>query len=548
MEYAQKNICPICTRISSNPATCARHIKNEHDKDPMDVFIELFLDGKRKLCECGCGEETAWKGWRLGFGKFVFKHNCRLSNLDKEKADLIKERRRATLKKNIDEGSVVIWSKGKTKETDEALRTGALKRSKTVKEQFASGSRHAWSKGKTKETDGRIRVLSNNLRKGFKEGRYITWSKGKTKETDERVARMARNVSLSVSDPMLQLRLSTLKMLKPNEISRRIELLDCGLTFIGDVTADYAGINERTLRFICNGCGQRILRSLYTISYGCPECNSHESRQQHEIKSFVRSVTGTSPVTTRSVINPYEIDIFVEDKSFAIEFNGLWWHTDKMKNERNYHARKTDMCREKGIKLLHVFSDEWKYKRRIIESMIKHRLGACNDSVDARKCNLITLDAGAEKEFFSANHIDGYTRSKKAFGLMHGNVLIAALSLREPHHKSMKQYTEVARFACALNKNVRGALGKLISAAKKETTKPLLSYIDQRHGDGLSYVKVGFKKVKETQERFWWTDCIHRYDRFKFKANKKENKPEQVVANEFGVFRIFGCRNSVMVL
>ena len=42
-----------------------------------------------------------------------------------------------------------------------------------------------------------------------------------------------------------------------------------------------------------------------------------------------------------------------------------------------------------------------------------------------------------------------------------------------------------------------------------------------------------------------WTDFENKYNRFQYKANKKENKTEEQVALEANVIKIFGCSNSL---
>lgn len=534
-------VCPLCKFSARQSVVLQAHIASQHDVGAKDLYVKTFMDGHNPTCRCGCGQEIKWVNWKHGFpAAYIRGHNAG------DAGEATKKRRRETLRKNIDSGRTKIWSKGQTRKTNASLAAGALTRSETVKRQFSTGERTQWSKGLTKESDARVRSTSEKLKQGFVQGKHSPWSKGLTKETDERVATMAKSVSRSLADPLLQLRLTMLKMLQPSEISRRIELVDNGMKFVGSVD-DYRGINERTLRFQCNSCGNVDIRSLYNISLGCSLCFPAGSQAQNEIKGFISSL-GFKPSTTRRVIPPYELDIFIEDKSFAIEFNGLWWHTDEKKNDKQYHSRKSELCAQAGVNLMHVFSDEWRDKRHIIESMIIHKLGLTPQNVNARDCSVIRLPKHIEKLFFGMNHIDGFTRSTMAWGLEHEGSVVAALSIRKPYHNSLRRYTEIARFAQARKFNVRGALGKLLSTMRRETSGPVITYVDRRHGDGHGYKMLGFNEIRTTKERFWWTDCVHRFDRFTFRADKDAGMTEQMVANEKGIYRIFGCKNSVLTL
>ena len=91
-------------------------------------------------------------------------------------------------------------------------------------------------------------------------------------------------------------------------------------------------------------------------------------------------------ISNRSILNPYEIDIFISDKNIAIEFNGVYWH-DK-DNWQKYilletctyqeckEHYKTLKCKEKGINLFHIWEDDWnnlKNKEKYILEIVGER-------------------------------------------------------------------------------------------------------------------------------------------------------------------------------
>ena len=65
----------------------------------------------------------------------------------------------------------------------------------------------------------------------------------------------------------------------------------------------------------------------------------------------------------RNIIAPLEIDIFIPSKNIAIEYDGLYWHSSNKFSgrtiEKKYHLNKTEQCLKKGIKLIHIFENEW---------------------------------------------------------------------------------------------------------------------------------------------------------------------------------------------
>jgi len=60
----------------------------------------------------------------------------------------------------------------------------------------------------------------------------------------------------------------------------------------------------------------------------------------------------------RYKIDNNEIDIYIPEYNIGIEFNGLYWHSEVYK-EKNYHIDKTNYFKERGIRIIHIWEDEW---------------------------------------------------------------------------------------------------------------------------------------------------------------------------------------------
>ena len=61
----------------------------------------------------------------------------------------------------------------------------------------------------------------------------------------------------------------------------------------------------------------------------------------------------------RKIISPYELDLYLPNLKLAIEFNGMYWHSIEFDPENKYtHRRKSLLCRDKGIRLIHIFEFE----------------------------------------------------------------------------------------------------------------------------------------------------------------------------------------------
>lgn len=276
-----------------------------------------------------------------------------------------------------------------------------------------------------------------------------------------------------------------------------------------------------------------------------------EKEHKDEIARFIKSLGIQTSQNSRSVISPKELDIYVPDYNFAIEYNGLYWHSE-LYVDKNYHLNKTIECENKGIKLFHIFSDEWENKSEIIKSMIKYQLGKSEFKIGARKCEIKEIDRKLANSFFDESHISGGVRCKKAFGLFFQENLVSAISFRKTWAK--KKYgancMEIARFASKLNHHISGGFSKLLKHSLpwigQENIEILISYADRQFSTGNLYERCGFFDQKEkTPISYGYTDFIQRYNRFKFRA--QPGKTEKEVAEENNVFKIYGVGNFVFI-
>lgn len=90
---------------------------------------------------------------------------------------------------------------------------------------------------------------------------------------------------------------------------------------------------------------------------------------------------------TRRVIKPLELDIYLPDLNLAIEFNGTYWHSNSRK-DKDYHLKKSLLCREKNIRLIHIYEFEpYQTQIQLLKDLI---LGIDNyPKEDFNKNNLI---------------------------------------------------------------------------------------------------------------------------------------------------------------
>jgi len=394
-------------------------------------------------------------------------------------------------------------------------------------------------------------------RNKFKPG-DVPWNKGKTKETDERLQKYSEMYSgegnpfygKKHTQDSIQ-KMKSYALLTENEFNERVSTLE--ESFVVQTTYDdYFSRQKQKLELVCKKCNKGNFKTLMALERGsrCRYCFPipKNSLQQEEIKDFLLENNIEFEYNTQKIINPKELDFYFPENNFAIEYNGLYWHTEEYLS-KSAHRQKTDLCSEKNIQLFHVFSDEWKNKQEIIKSMLLHRLHKSPNKIYARRCIIKEVSVEERRNFFNKTHISGDTGARVCYGLYHDNLLVACLSLRVPMQNKNNKI-EISRYACELNTNVVGGLSKLLKKAKKYSKdngfSGIMTYVDMRFGVGKGYEETGFKFKRDTVLDYWYTDWKQRFSRTKFKA--QPGKSEKQVAEDDGVYKIYGCGSKVYEL
>jgi hypothetical protein len=301
----------------------------------------------------------------------------------------------------------------------------------------------------------------------------------------------------------------------------------------------------------------------YSTTYGrfgisgnrCKKCfNGGVSKQELDILNNIKLFANFEILNNdRNIIYPYELDIVIPSKKLAIEYCGLYWHSELAGKDKNYHLNKLNMCIEKGYRLITIFEDEWLNKQEIVESRLLNILN-CSEklkTIYARKCKIKEISATEARIFCEQNHLQGYTGSRIKLGAYYNDELVSVMTFAKPSiskgaNPNELDTWELSRFCSKLNFRVVGIASKLLKHFERNYSwNKIFSYADRRWSTGNVYEKLGFKFIKKTQTNYWYVRRGERIHRFNLRKKSTEPKDvtEWTLRQEEGWNRIWDCGN-----
>jgi very-short-patch-repair endonuclease len=313
----------------------------------------------------------------------------------------------------------------------------------------------------------------------------------------------------------------------------------------------------------CNKC-KNVFSTIFNRTVPiCRICNPIKySKPEMDIKKILDEFDIIYIQNTKKIIPPLELDFFIPDFNVAIEVNGNYYHSE-ISGERNkdYHLQKTKLCKEKGIKLIHIFDDEIRNKKEIVYSRLLNLLNKIDKKIFARKCEIREVTNKDKNNFLNENHIQGASVDSYRIGLYNEDELVSIMTFSKKRivtgfKKSKEGEFELNRFCSLINTNVVGGFERLLSYFKKNNQySSIISYADCRWSginfENTVYHKNGFNFLSQSKPSYFYLDTkdyLNRFHRFTYNKqtllkefNGDPSKTEWELAQENGFDRIWDC-------
>jgi len=278
-------------------------------------------------------------------------------------------------------------------------------------------------------------------------------------------------------------------------------------------------LEEHTFRIHKTTFNDRLKNST-PICTVCNPVGDTQSFKERELYDFIKSLYSKDIV--QSYRDGLELDIYLPDLKIGFEFNGLFWHSDKFR-DKNYHLNKLNLFRDKGIRVINIWEDDWIYKKSIIHGQIKNILGI-SQKIFARSCQVREIDdIDIIREFLNKNHIQGFIGSKIKLGLYHSDKLVSIMLFDQFEGRlKMSDYEwNLSRFCNLSDFTVVGGASKLLKYfITKYKPNRIISYSDNSWSTGGLYEKLGFSKAHETIPDYKYVVSDKRIHKSSFRKSK----------------------------
>ena len=245
----------------------------------------------------------------------------------------------------------------------------------------------------------------------------------------------------------------------------------------------------------------------------------------------------------------------------------MYWHDENHK-PKDYHFNKFKLCKDKNIRLISIFEQDWKHKQDKVKSILDDAFYNNVRIIYARKCDIRIIDNKIKSEFINKYHFYGDTSQHLvSYGLYYNDDLLSVMSFCKERysnrHNTSEKTFELVRLCTKNHCVVVGGASKLFNHFIKDyNPDKVICYSDNDFFTGNVYNQLGFKlkSLGDKSINYQWcneTESLSRYQCMPYKllnrfpqyetiinSNEIIVSKEKYIMEDLGYFRVYRCGNS----
>nr|DAJ82777.1 MAG TPA: endonuclease-like protein [Caudoviricetes sp.] len=224
------------------------------------------------------------------------------------------------------------------------------------------------------------------------------------------------------------------------------------------------------------------------------------SKVEIEFEEWFKELGYKVETNTRNEIL-IELDLFLPEKRLAIEFNGLWFHSEKYRAS-NYHSNKFNSCNRRNINLLQFTDRESGKRKEVVKDIISKELFINQLEIKKEDCIVDIILFEEAKMFVQRNSLSEDYDFSSSFGLRdnEGN-LVKLITL-----KKNKTNWEIKHIVTKLGVIVDGGLNLLMKSIPNN--KNIIYQDNHFYSLSKELERNSFREIKRIPISFQWTNGI----------------------------------------
>lgn len=265
---------------------------------------------------------------------------------------------------------------------------------------------------------------------------------------------------------------------------------------------------------------------------------SHYEQELYEFLVGILPNTKVKRNVRLAAMHRKELDIYIPDLKIAIEFNGIYWHSKRIKQDKKYHFNKSILCQNAGIRLIHIYEHEWcdLQCQEKLKSLLRIACGVVDSKIYARQCEIREISNTDARKFNEENHLQGHRNAQVTYGLFYKNELVQLMSFSKTrYNRNLRGDNdwEIIRGCPGSNNIVVGGVSKLFKRFVDDyNPKSIFSYCDFNKFDGRGYEILGMKFIGYTVPNRMYVINGEVYNRNPKRYKEYKEKAEYII---FGV-------------
>ena len=557
--------CRICEKEFNSSNHLSRHVKKDHNLSNKEYYDKyLKTNPKEGIC-LACGNPTVFEGFGRGYHKYCSTKCTSNSPEVLEKKNQTRHTEKVVTEQSLDIECQICYKKLVSsialsqhlvkghkelsireyydrylkQKSDEGICPECKKETKFMG--LGGYQKHCGLKCSQK-SEGRLEKFNQTLIDNN------SLEKAKEKRTLTNLEKFGKEVVNQYNTE--ETKLVSLEKVRIKEEFKFKEFLKY---YNIEIISQYTKDNEKVI-FHCLKCRKKFEDTPDHVKARHNKCSCSKTEKssvgQMEVLEFIKSIDSCEiKYNDKTLIHPRELDIYIPSKNIAIEYCGLYWHSELIVPDRCYHLKKLEECNKLATKLIQIFEDEWMYKKEICKSRLKQILQISEAvRINGRDCIIREIDSISKSKFLDKFHIQGSDSSIIKLGAFFKDSIVSVMTFSHGNisRKIVNSETwELSRFCSDHQYHIPGIAGKLLEYFKRNYLwKEIFTFADRRWSDGNLYYKLGFKLDKITKPNYWYSkDGYHRIHRFEKRKTSSDPKDisEWTLRLREGYYKIWDC-------